>query len=187
MARPIDDRDREQVRRLHAEGKARNEIARAIGRSPSTVSKIAGQFDPPLTFERGPEVVAATEARRIDLAARRAQLAEQLHTDAERLRAQLWEPCTIGAFGGKDNVWSETRLDRPAFGDQRQIIAATGTAIEKSLKLAPAEGGEDAAQVRSMLGTLGEALTRAVADDTDDGGADGGVSVARPRPLAPVP
>ncbi|MCR8576173.1 helix-turn-helix domain-containing protein [Streptomyces sp. Isolate_219] len=172
MARPIDDRDREQVRRLHAEGKTRNDIAREIGRSPSTVSKIAGALG--LTFERGPEVVAATEARRIDLAARRAQLAEQLHTDAERLRAQLWEPCTIGAFGGKDNTWSETRLDRPMFGDQRQILGAAGTAIEKSLKLAPAEGGEDAAQVRSMLGTLGEALTRAADDDTDDRGADGG-------------
>ncbi|WP_371652486.1 MULTISPECIES: helix-turn-helix domain-containing protein [unclassified Streptomyces] len=177
MVRPIDDRDREQVRRLHAQGKARNEIARAIKRSPSTVSKIAAACDPPLTFERSPEVVAATEARRIDLAARRAQLAEQLHTDAERLRAQLWEPTTLGAFGGKDNVWSETRLDRPTFGDQRQILAAAGTAIEKSIKLAPAEGGEDATQVRSMLGALGEALTRAADDDEDadeDGGAAGG-------------
>lgn len=173
MGRPITDKDRAAVRRLHAQGKARNEIARAIKRSPSTVSKIAAAFEPPLTFERGPEVVAATEARRIDLAARRAQLAEQLHADAEQLRAQLWAPCTIGAFGGKDNVWSETRLERPTFGDQRQILAATGTAIEKSLKLAPAEGGEGAEQVRSMLGTLGEVLTRA-ADDGDDGGTDGG-------------
>ncbi|MER0481597.1 helix-turn-helix domain-containing protein [Streptomyces sp. Edi2] len=172
MARPIDDRDREQVHRLHTAGRSRNDIARAINRSPSTVSKIAAALG--LTFERGPEVVAATEARRIDLAGRRALLAEQLHTDAEHLRAQLWEPCTVGAFGGKDNVWSKTRLDRPTFGDQRQILAAAGTAIEKSLKLSPAEGGEDAAQVRSMLGALGEALTQAAADDTDDGGADGG-------------
>ncbi|WHM36302.1 helix-turn-helix domain-containing protein [Streptomyces sp. BPTC-684] len=174
MARLIDDRDRAQVRRLHAEGKARNEIARAMGRSPSTVSKIAAALG--LSFERGPEVVAATEARRIDLAARRAQLADQLHTDAERLRAQLWEACTVGAFGGKDNVWSETHLDRPTFGDQRQILAAAGTAIEKSLKLAPAEGGEDAAQVRSMLGALGEALTRAADDEDEDADEDGGAA-----------
>ncbi|MFE9340856.1 helix-turn-helix domain-containing protein [Streptomyces sp. NPDC007063] len=170
MPRPITALDREQVRRLHAQGKARNEIARELRRSPSTVSKLAREQG--LTFDRGPEVVAATEARRIDLAARRAQLAETLHQDAERLRAQLWEPCRHGAFGGKDNVWSEVQLDRPLFGDQRAIVAAAGTAIQQSLKLAPAEGGEGADQVRSMLGALGEALTRAADDEADDGGAE---------------
>jgi hypothetical protein len=159
MARPITDKDRAAVRRLHAQGKARNEIARELKRSPSTVSKLAAEQS--LTFERGPEVVAATEARRIDLAARRAQLAESLHTDAERLRAQLWEPSTYGEFAGRDGEWHETYLERPRFADQRQIIAATATAIQQSLKLAPAESGEGAEQVRSMLGTLGEALTRA--------------------------
>ncbi|MGW1770651.1 helix-turn-helix domain-containing protein [Streptomyces sp. NPDC002104] len=170
MREPITDADRDQVRRLHAEGKTRNQIAREIGRSGSTVTKIAREFD--LSFERGPEVVAATEARRIDLAARRQQLAETLHQDAERLRAQLWEPTVIGAFGGKDNVWSEQPLDRPTFSDQRQILAATSIALDKSLKLAPAEGGEGTDDVRSMLGTLGAALADAFADDeeADDGG-----------------
>ncbi|MFJ3867898.1 helix-turn-helix domain-containing protein [Streptomyces nigra] len=172
MARPIDAKDRAAVKRLHKQGKSRNDIARAIKRSPSTVSKIAGELG--LTFERGPEVVAATEARRIDLAARRVTLAEALHQDAEKLRSQLWEPCTIGAFGGKDNVWSETRLDQPTFADQRNILAATGTAIQQSLKLQPAEGGEGADQVRSMLGALGEALTQAAGDADEDGGDDGG-------------
>ncbi|MCX5362890.1 helix-turn-helix domain-containing protein [Streptomyces sp. NBC_00124] len=172
MVRPVDDKDRAAVKRLHAEGKSRNDIARAIKRSPSTVSKIAADLG--LTFERGAEVVAATEARRIDLAARRVALAEALHVDAERLRAQLWEPCTIGAFGGKDNIWSDTRLEQPTFADQRNILAATGTAIQQSLKLQPAEGGEGADQVRSMLGALGEALTQAAGDADDDGGADGG-------------
>ena len=169
MPLPITDDEREQVRHLHAEGKTRNEIARAIKRSGSTVSKIAKALD--LSFERGPEVVAATEARRIDLAARRQTLAEQLHTDAEQLRAQLWEPCTVGAFGGKDNKWSEARLDRPQFADQRQILAAAGIAIQQSLRLAPAEGGEGADQVASMLGGIGAALVGAFADD---GGDDGG-------------
>lgn len=170
MREPITAADREQVRRLHAEGKTRNQIAREIGRSGSTVSKIARELD--LSFERGPEVVAATEARRMDLAARRQQLAEALHQDAERLRAQLWEPCTIGAFGGKDNEWSQVDLDRPPFAEQRQILAATSIAVDKSLKLAPAEGGEGAEQVRSMLGTLGDVLADAFADDegADDGG-----------------
>ncbi|MFD7106103.1 helix-turn-helix domain-containing protein [Streptomyces celluloflavus] len=170
MAEPITGTDRDQVRRLHAQGKTRNQIAREIGRSGSTVSKIARALD--LSFERGPEVVAATEARRIDLAARRQQLAETLHEDAERLRRQLWEPCTVGAFGGKDNEWSQVDLSRPQFADQRQILAATSIAVDKSLRLAPAEGGAGADDVRSMLGTLGSVLTDAFADDegSDDGG-----------------
>lgn len=170
MREPITTDDRNDVRRLHAEGKSRNQIARQIGRSGSTVTKIARDLG--LSFERGPEVVAATEARRIDLAARRQQLAETLHQDAERLRAQLWEPCIVGAFGGKDNIWSEQALDKPTFGDQRQILAAAGAAVDKSLRLAPAEGGEGADDVRSMLGTLGSALVGAFADDegADDGG-----------------
>ncbi|MFF0894727.1 helix-turn-helix domain-containing protein [Streptomyces sp. NPDC003278] len=171
MGRPITARERKRVRELHAAGKSRNDIARALKRSPSTVSKLATEQG--LTFERGAEVAAATEARRIDLAGRRIALAEQLHQDAERLREQLWAPCTVGAFGGKDNVWSQVNLDRPTFADQRNILAATGTAIQQSLKLQPAEGGENVEQVRSMLGALGEALT-AAAGDADDGGADGG-------------
>jgi hypothetical protein len=171
-ARPIDAKDRAAVRRLHKQGKTRNDIARAIKRSPSTVTKIAKELG--LTFERGAEVVAATEARRIDLAARRVALAEQLHQDAEKLRTQLWEPCVHGAFGGKENVWSQVNLDRPLFADQRNILAATGTAIQQSLKLQPAEGREGTDEVRSMLGTLGEVLTQAAADADDDGGADGG-------------
>lgn len=173
MARPIDDRDREQVRELHAQGKSRNQIAKAIGRSPSTVSKIAASFEPPLTFDRAAEVAIATEVRRADLAARRTALALALQQDAERMRAQLWEACVHGEFAGKDGDWHETRLDRPRFTDQRQIIGAVQQAVGTSLRLAPAEGGEGVEQVRSMLGALGEALAQA-ADDSDDGGADGG-------------
>lgn len=172
MARPITDTDRTAVRRLHGQGMSRNDIARKLGRSPSTVTKIARDLD--LSFDRAAEVAVATEVRRADLASRRTALAAALQDDAEKLRAQLWEPCVIGAFGGKDNIWSETRLDKPTFADQRAILAATGTAIDRSLKLTPAEGGEGAEQVRSMLGALGEALTRAADDGYDDGGADGG-------------
>jgi transposase-like protein len=72
---PIGDDDREQVRRLHTQGKSRNEIARTIGRSASTVSKIARELG--LGFPGGARVAAATEARRADAAARRELLADE--------------------------------------------------------------------------------------------------------------
>ncbi|AFU62195.1 helix-turn-helix DNA binding protein [Streptomyces phage SV1] len=177
MARPITDADRRQVRELHAAGKSRNDIARTLDRSPSTVSKIAAQCEPPLTFDRAEQVEAATRVRTADLAARRAALALDLQTDAEKLRAQLWEATQHGEFAGRDGEWRTADLDRPRFPDQRAIVAAVQTAVGTSLRLAPAEGGDDATQVRSMLGALGEALTQAANDDQaldDDRGADGG-------------
>ncbi|MGW1678517.1 helix-turn-helix domain-containing protein [Saccharopolyspora sp. NPDC002376] len=49
-ASPITDADRERVRELHTQGKTRNHIASEIGRSPSTVSKIARELG--LSFDR---------------------------------------------------------------------------------------------------------------------------------------
>ncbi|KAB7834055.1 helix-turn-helix domain-containing protein [Streptomyces mobaraensis] len=74
MADPITDADREAVRRLHAEGRSRNRIARETGRSAATVSKIAAELG--LAFSGGARVAAATEARRADAAVRREQLAD---------------------------------------------------------------------------------------------------------------
>lgn len=74
MAAAVTVADRDQVRRLHAEGKSRNTIAREMGRSASTVSKIARELG--LAFSGGARVAAATEARRADAAARREQLAD---------------------------------------------------------------------------------------------------------------
>lgn len=75
MAKPITDRDRAEVRRLHGAGKSRNTIAREIERSAATVSKIAAAEG--LTFSGGARVAAATEAHRADAAARREKLADE--------------------------------------------------------------------------------------------------------------
>ncbi|MFE9253926.1 helix-turn-helix domain-containing protein [Streptomyces sp. NPDC006879] len=74
MSSQITDWDRKQVRRLHAEGKSRNQIARELGRGAATVSKIAAAEG--LAFSGGARVAAATEARTADAAARREQLAD---------------------------------------------------------------------------------------------------------------
>ncbi|MFD0347324.1 hypothetical protein ACFQ0M_17200 [Kitasatospora aburaviensis] len=113
MARRYDiqttDEDYDNVRRLHAQGLGRNEIMRATGRSANLVSRLAREMG--LSFVRGPEVAVATEARRQDLAARRIALAEQLQADAENLRAQMWQPTVVYAFGGPTNSYSEHVLD----------------------------------------------------------------------------
>lgn len=166
--RPITDKDRAAVRRLHAEGKTRNEIARQLKRSPSTVSKLA--VEQGLSFDRAGDIAIATENKRAQLADRRATLALDLQTDAERLRAQLWQACTVGEFAGKEGHWQSVDLPQPRFGDQRQIISSAATAIQQSLRLAPAGNSEGVEQAKSLITGLfdGLRITRREATKGDD-------------------
>ncbi|MCA1218848.1 helix-turn-helix domain-containing protein [Streptomyces sp. 8L] len=163
MGRPIDERDRRRVRELHAKGKSRNDIARAIKRSPSTVSKIAAAFDPPLTFDRAAEVAVATEVRRADLAKRRAETAIVLQDAAERELAKMTRPQLYWEWGGKEHTYDERWQDEPTPADRRTMMATAGAALDRSLKLAPPreQAGE---QSRSVIGQLMAGLRRDYAE-----------------------
>lgn len=130
---PVGPEDDDNVRRLHAEGKSRNDIARLTGRSGRTVSRIAERLS--LSFERGEMVRVATEARKTDAKARRAAIAQALLEDAEKLRLQLWKPALVYNFGGRDNTYEERTLDQPTFSDQRNIMQAIGVALDRAVKL----------------------------------------------------
>jgi hypothetical protein len=158
-ARPITEEDRRRVKALHAAGRNRNQIAKEIGRSGSTVSKIAEQLG--LSFNRD-AVQAATEARVADAKARRAELMHALLDDAQKLRQQLFAPTTIHSFGGKDNTYASRDVNQPLFKDQRDIMQATNTAITASLRIDDHDantGDTDAA--KSMLGSLAAGLQAA--------------------------
>lgn len=131
--RPVTQRDRDQVLALHAEGLSRNEIARRIGRSGRTVSRIADELG--LSFERGETVRAATEARKVDAKAKRAALAVALLDDAEKMRQALWEACTVYNFGGKDNTFEQALINEPSFRDKREIMQAVSLAAERAMRL----------------------------------------------------
>ncbi len=130
--KPITDEDRRRVGEHHAAGKYRNAIAKEIGRSGSTVSKIASELG--LSFNRE-ATAAATEAKVIDAKAKRADLMNKLLDDAERLRQQLFAPTVIHSFGGKENVYNSKPVDQPLFRDQRDIVQAVNTALSASLRL----------------------------------------------------
>lgn len=152
---PLSDAERQQIRDLHAAGHGCNDIARQLGRDRSTISRAAADMS--ITFDRK-QTRAATKARQADNAAIRAQLATDLLADAVRLRAQLWEPCTIHSFGGKDNVYNEHQVDEPPFRDKRDIMSTVGVAVEKALRLTDYDANSGASEARSMLSAIAEAL-----------------------------
>ena len=134
--RPVTEDDEEEVRRLHAEGCSRNEIARRMRRSGRTISVIAAELG--LSFNRS-ATEEATRARQADLAERRAILAEALQDDAERLTEQMWQPAKIWNFGGKDNDYNEREVAEPPADAKRALMSTAAQAIDRSLKLVPPE------------------------------------------------
>jgi len=149
--RPVTDAERDQVRAMHADGASRNAIARALGRSPSTITAIADELG--LSFNRE-RTAAATAAKQADNRARRAQLAAALLDDVERLRAQLFAPTTVYAFGGRDNVYREHKVDRPPPREQRDIVLAITNLIASHLRLVEYDRDTGADPVTGMLGAL---------------------------------
>lgn len=163
----VTDEDRRRVAELHAQGLSRNAIAAEIGRSGRTVSRIAAEHEPPLTFERT-RTAAATAAKKADGAARRAQLQLDALENAGRLMGQMFAPTVVYNFGGKENDYNERPVDEPPFRDKRDIATAIKALADTALKLAEydkATGNEDE---KSMLGDLFDQLREA-----RDGGRGG--------------
>lgn len=164
MKTPVTDAEREAIAADVRGGMARNDVARKHGRGAGTVSRIAKELG--LSFERSPAIVAATKARQVDVEARIVALAEDLLEDAERLRKQLWEPCEMHSFGGRDNVHNSIELDEPVFADKRHIVgsvrmlATTVNDIRSRSK-----GGDEGA---SMIVRLVAGLAQSVADAAED-------------------
>jgi hypothetical protein len=165
MARPLGDDEKAEIRRLYADGLGRNAIARTIDRAVGTVTAYCAAQG--LLFDRS-ETEVAVHARKVDLAAMRAQSAIELQEDADRLRRQMWEPAVVFAFGGKENVYTEEPVSEPPPADKRTLMAAAVMAYDRSLKLSPPKAGGGSQENRSMLGTLAEDLRAWVSENESD-------------------
>lgn len=111
------------------------EIARKHGVACSTVSKLARENGDSNSFDRT-RVKIATEAARVDAAARRSAIATRLLDVAERLLDQTTQPHLVHYFGGRDNTYAEHLLDQPTTGDIRNLLVSAGIALDKHRVLA---------------------------------------------------
>ncbi|RKT85613.1 Helix-turn-helix domain-containing protein [Saccharopolyspora antimicrobica] len=151
---PITDSDRARVRELHEQGKTRNDIAKTLGRSPSTVSKLARELG--LSFDRS-ATAAASAAKAIDNRARRVALEGRALARAEALYDRL--EADRYRFTATTVNGIETRtLDHVPAQDERHLSGAAAAHIATAAKLAEANASGQAEAARSMLGNLAEAL-----------------------------
>jgi transposase-like protein len=157
---PLDPTKRTAITNAIRAGGTCRGIAREHGVSPDTVRRIAADAGITNPFART-RTAAATRAKVADNKARRAELSALLLDDAHRLRVQLWQPCTIGSFGGRDNVWTDTELPEPTFADKRAIITAVNTAVRSHLEIERVDSDAGVDHAKSMLGALAEGLRTA--------------------------
>lgn len=124
----ITPEQRDQVLALHAEGHARNEIARRVGISAGSVTNICRSAA--RSFDRS-ETKQATQARQVDLAAGRVRLAEKMLAASEAMLDRIDDPYLVYNFGGKDNTYEEHTLASAPIEVRRNIITTAGITFDK--------------------------------------------------------
>lgn len=128
----ISEDQKAHVLTLHAEGHARNEIARRVGISAGSVTNICR--DAGLTFDRS-ETKQATEARAVDLAAGRIRLAEKMLAASEDMLDRIDDEYVVYNFGGKDNTFEQRTLDSAPVEVRRNVITTAGITFDKLTRI----------------------------------------------------
>jgi transposase-like protein len=132
MPKPLNAEVRAAVEAAIRAGGKRNEVARAHGVSPSTVTKIATEAGLTGAFDRS-QTKRATEAQSVDLAAQRVRLSIASLDLAEHTLKRARAPYTH-YVATKDDVVPVT-LPEPPLNEVRQAATAFGILADKSASL----------------------------------------------------
>lgn len=151
MPKPLDPVLRAAIVEAIKAGGTRNQIARDLGVSPSTVSKIARDDGLTSAFDRS-QTKNATEAAKADNAALRAATSRRFLEECNRFLDDLHAPILVWNFGGKDNTFNSKELPKPSTADKRNLITSAAVAIDKHLAVEKHDNsGESHAAVDAWL------------------------------------
>ena len=146
----LTDAQKAEITALHAAGASRNAIARQTGINSAIVSTFAQEAG--LKFNTR-VTEAATRAKDAENAEKRALLLSYQLDDALHFRSMMYQPMTIGNFGGRDNTWNEVTLESPPTGDLLRLQQAMNSAIRNALQLMEAEAGSNRAIINLVIAT----------------------------------
>lgn len=135
---PVQAKTRAKIIKLIRAEMPRNQIARECGVSTATVSRIARAEG--LTFDRA-QTKAATQARSVDLAAGRIQLAEKMLAASIDMLDRIDSPYLVYNFGGKDNTYEERTLDSAPVEVRRSIVVTAGITFDKLTRIVERDTG----------------------------------------------
>lgn len=165
MPGPLSGAERDRIVELLPTGMSCRQIAERVGRSASSVSRVAA--DVGHTWGRVNSGNAA-QAKQAYGAERRAALMTRLLREAEGLLDQLHEPFLAYNIGGKDNVYTDHELPRPDVKAQRDLVAAASTAVKSALDIDKHDNrSTDVEQAAGLITQLVDGLRHRKADDGD--------------------
>ena len=164
MAQPVSDQEIAQIRRLHAAGSSANAIARELGRSPGTITRVCRRIG--LTFDRS-QTAAANAAAAVDFAARRAeQQREYLEIVDDyqgRLRSEYEHAQPAGAEG-KVRRW---KTSRPPAREAADLMRVASQATAAELRLADYKARDSHDDAREVVLQFGLAVRSAQLPDDE--------------------
>ena len=146
---PLDAAKRASIVAMVREEVGRNEIARAVGVSPTTVTRIAKEER--LSFDRS-KTAQAVQVVSIDAKARRKALGARLLSDMEEARLRLSREVQARGFAavaqGLDALSRSyanlAKLDGPDMSAMEEMKSAMGSFMQLAQDVAAAQGDPDA-------------------------------------------
>ncbi len=130
MAKRLTEKEKDRIIRLLQAGNGSNQIAKKVGRSQDTVSRVAKSIDH--TFGKTNQI-NAREARKAYCAEARAEFAKELHEIAKKVAAEDFTgEHLVFNFGGKDNDYNEHILNNPTI-DAKLAAAKTVNTLYRTI------------------------------------------------------
>lgn len=163
-ARPWTDADQALLLKLHGEGKGRNEIARIMKRSPTSIRRYGDEAGLSWDQTRTAVGVQAQTARMAEL---RQELALETLLRARKALHDLGQPATRVELN-REGEWVEHQTVVPAAKDQQALATVAGICIQRHGDLVAMNTDQGTQTAVSLLEGLVAGLRgRPVTDDTD--------------------
>jgi transposase-like protein len=163
------DKDKKELVRLWEEGMSRNDICRTMGRGAGTITWYAKQAG--LDFDRRESLVNAVEIVALDLAARRAVVAEKLMGVVERAVEEIegeYTVTAVGMVGPGESDFMQKTLKKPPAKERLEMAKQIATLSNESTRLIEYDRSKDAGahEAKGMLLEFGAYVT-AVAEQME--------------------
>ncbi|MGW4648055.1 helix-turn-helix domain-containing protein [Kitasatospora sp. NPDC004289] len=162
---PLTEAEQALILELHAEGVSRNDINRQTKIGAGTISRVVA--DAGGTFERAPEVIAATRAIQIDHKIRRQAIVDRLYRRSEAVLDRLESDTYTYHLSGPEGP-EEVEAPNPPAQDERNLANSISSYLASAAKLEAVDAGDGASEARSVLGALAEGIRRVV-EEADAG------------------
>ncbi len=155
------------LKKLHADGHGRNEIAKMMGRPPGTIKRHADELG--LSWDRSATAVAV-QARVARMAEKRQRLAEALLDASLRAVEDLDLPATVVELS-RECEWVEHTTARPNAADQQRLMTVAGIGSQRHRDLVDMDSDRGASAAVSLIEGLVSGLRgRRDGDDTSTSG-----------------